>query len=427
VRERTPSFAYTCRRGLDRVHAQKQLGGGLLVRPPLRHERGDPRLTRGQLRTGGPATPKPCQVAARPLRPERCAELFEHPERRLERLARRPLPPCPPLHLTEDEQRPRALKWHRQPGMLDQRAFAVRDGGFEITLRRGDQSTRAGGGRERPGTVDCPPSFLEPRAQRRGSFELTQADQRLDVIAVEAPLAGLDKTDPLADRVSAAEMAVNCRELAQREVEETEHPQVDRDYPQTVHAVAHRQPLLGVKASRVDAAEVGIDETAAVVVDCEPLLLLGPLRQLERLGRVPVGQGPVAVPKLEFAQVPEHVRQRALITLGQRVAVRGFETLPCSVEVIGVLQALAQQRRSPIAGANGRDVLEPGCALEQVNSYPAPDEVLTEGDRLQHKCLKPRIEALFHLQQGECLPRADDPAAVVLVEDEAERCMRLDS
>src|SRR5581483_3397700 len=143
---------------LDRLDAEEEGGGDLVVRQAAGDELGDPLLARREPSRGRRAAADPPQLVPGPLRPQARAQLLELPKRLLERVPCRTPPPRPPLRRPEGDERPRELERVARPPVLPQRLAERVQRAFHVAAGRGDDAAAPAGDRERPGPVEraCP-------------------------------------------------------------------------------------------------------------------------------------------------------------------------------------------------------------------------------------------------------------------------------
>ena len=135
-------------------------------------------------------------------------------------------------------------------------------GSRQVALGRRDQRTAAGVCGEGPRTREHGRPFLEPRQHLPRTCDVSEFDDRLDVIGLEAVAGRLALPLRIDDRLSSRVLPVRRRRVAERQRDEAEQPVAEE---RSLRGRSERgDDLLAGHLRLVEPAEVGIDEPACV-------------------------------------------------------------------------------------------------------------------------------------------------------------------
>src|SRR5829696_4437900 len=250
--------------GLDSLRADHQCGGDFFVRAAICGEPRDPLLGRGQLVAARRwAEPNRLDLAARLIGPAQRPRSFEDFECLIEGLFRGTPLTEPAPDPAEDEQAPRSLDRHRQPLVLDERAFDRMLGLLDLALGGEDQRPAARADADRPDAIQGRTPLLEQRDERLGLLDPARSDQRLGRVACEQlPVrAGLGKSLGDGARRSGREPR-GCRlVVADRELKEAEDRKRPPGAPRA-EALEQGHRLLGGLSRLVDLSGICVDQRA---------------------------------------------------------------------------------------------------------------------------------------------------------------------
>src|SRR5918999_3665187 len=299
---------------LNRLGADEQGVRHLAVRASGSDEGSDPFLGRRK-HAGccGCPSPDPPQLGPSPLGPQPRAEFVEDRESLRQRFSGWTLLAIPALQRPAYEKSAPALERLLELFVELKRAVEACVRGVAVPGRGAEQRAAAARDRKRPDAARCTGLFLQLGEERRRGVVLTECQQGLDRIAVEAEQRRL--AEPRFGNCAGkrAEKAMGLASLAQRVFEEPaecEHLQVGGD---DADCERERLPLVGGGTRFGHAFEVRIDERPRR--QCErALFFLGGLHGgLEALVGVARGELPVSGPALDPTEVSQLVAHVVLV------------------------------------------------------------------------------------------------------------------
>src|SRR5207249_1453210 len=119
-----------------------------------------------------------------------------------------------------------------------------------------------------------------------------------------------------------AQVTIRGRRVSVRERKEAEHGSALSSEQSIGDCVGDGQGLGGAGASRLDAAEVGVEKRASVERDYTVLVVPQLVGELERSSRELVRLAPASGEPLDLEAMEQHVRACALVPGGLRPVVR---------------------------------------------------------------------------------------------------------
>ena len=347
--------------------------------------------------------------APRPLRPQRCAELLEHRQRRLERRTRRRPLLGPPLHGPERQQRARAIERLRHRLVPLERLAQSGQRRFRAAIGRLDQSAAAEPRRDRPRTPELAPPGLELGLHVPSGVQIAGEDERLGEVGSHGRrgrFALVHLHEQRRQRSEVADRLLGIAERQRQEPEDLRRDALERKVPER-----RRLPLagLGVDARGLHPSEMRLDQRGVAVTRGLVVPQPGAGDQLEAPVRIGLGELPVPGTDLQHRQ--QHQRELLMVEIAacaraleladeqcaslREVAVHG-QLEPEDLEG-GVVARAPRRRALQCVGAQEQlalDTLARGVAAERERAQRLREEEGEPGG------LRPRGSRLHQLARS---------------------------